>query len=142
MPKIYIPVTIQKEVLDRSKGYCEYCLLPASFSPNAFNYEHIIPLSKNGLTDITNIAYSCGGCNAFKNDKTEGLDPLSMLFAPLYNPITQQWEQHFEWNEDDLQVLGISPTGRATVNILKINRENNINLRRLLKMAGLHPPLL
>ncbi len=140
MPKIYIPIAIQKEVFDRSKGYCEYCLLPASFSPNAFNYEHIIPISKNGLTSIGNIAYSCGGCNSFKNDKIEGIDPLTMLLAPLFNPITQKWEEHFEWDEDDLQVLGISPTGRSTVNLLKINRENNKNLRKLLKTAGFHPP--
>lgn len=105
MPKIYIPVAVQKEVFQRSKGYCEYCLLPASFSPNAFNFEHIIPVSKNGLTTILNIAYSCGGCNAYKNDKTESIDPLTMRHAPLYNPITQQWKQHFEWNEDDLHKI-------------------------------------
>ncbi len=29
MAKIYIPIALQKAVLERSKGHCEYCLLPA-----------------------------------------------------------------------------------------------------------------
>jgi hypothetical protein len=139
MPKIYIPVSLQRNVLERSKGHCEYCQLPATFSPNPFNFEHIIPLSRNGATDIDNLAYSCGGCNAFKNDKIEAIDSLTMQFFPLFNPITQHWNEHFDWSEDDLQIIGITPIGRATVLLLKMNREGNVNLRKLLKMAGLHP---
>lgn len=140
MPSIYVPVAIQKTVLERSKGHCEYCLLPASFSPNSFNFEHIIPLSKGGLTNLLNLAYSCGGCNAFKGDKIEALDPITRQNFPLFNPIMQRWEDYFEWNEDDLQIIGITPIGRATSHALKVNREGNINLRKLLKMVGLHPP--
>lgn len=141
MPNIYISVALQKTILKRSKGCCEYCLLPATFSPNAFNFEHIIPLSKNGLTILENLAYSCGGCNAFKNDKIEGIDPLSQQRFPLFNPIEQNWNDNFEWSEDDLFVLGTTPIGRGTVQLLKINREGCVNLRKLLKLAGLHPLL-
>jgi HNH endonuclease len=140
MPKIYIPVALQKAVLERSKGLCEYCRLPASFSPNAFNFEHIMPLSKKGLTDLLNLAYSCGGCNAYKNDKIEAIDPITRQVCPLFNPIQQLWEEHFEWSEDDLHIVGITPTGRATAHLLKVNREGSINLRKLLKLVGLQPP--
>jgi HNH endonuclease len=142
MPKIYIPVALQKVVLERSKGHCEYCLLPASFSPNSFNFEHIIPLGKAGLTALLNLAYSCGGCNAFKNNKIEAIDPLTRNFFPLFNPIAQLWENHFEWSEDDLHIVGTSPTGRATANLLKVNRDGSVNLRKLLKMVGLQPPAI
>jgi hypothetical protein len=140
MPNVYIPVALQKVVLERSKGHCEYCLLPAAFSPNSFNFEHIIPLSKNGLTALLNLAYSCGGCNAFKNDKIEAIDPLTRQICPLFNPITQRWEDHFEWSEDDYHIVGITPIGRATVYLLKVNRDGCVNLRKLLKLVGLHPP--
>jgi hypothetical protein len=79
---------------------------------------------------------------AHKKDKTEAIDPLTRQLFPLFNPRTDIWEAHFEWSEDDLSMIGITPTGRATVHRLKVNRVGNINLRRLLKVAGLHPPVL
>lgn len=142
MPKIHVPLPMQRAVLERAKGYCEYCLLPAAFSPSSFNFEHIIPLVKQGLTTLENLAYSCGGCNAHKRDKTESSDTLTRQLSPLFNPRTDIWSEHFEWNDDNLQMLGCTPAGRATVQLLKVNREGNINLRRLLKMAELHPPIL
>ena len=42
--------------------------------------------------------------------------------------------------DDDLYIVGITPIGRATIDLLKLNRVNATNLRKLLKMAGLHPP--
>jgi HNH endonuclease len=126
----------------RAKGYCEYCQLPVAFSPASFNFEHIIPLIKQGLTILLNLAFSCGGCNAHKKDKTEALDPLTRQLLPLFNPRIDTWSDHFQWSDEDLQIIGITPTGRATVQLLKVNREGNINLRRLLKMAELHPPTL
>jgi hypothetical protein len=59
----------------------------------------------------------------------------------LFNPRTDSWSAHFDWNDDDLQIIGTTPTGRATVQRLKLNRKSNINLCELLKMAGLHPPV-
>jgi HNH endonuclease len=142
MRRIYIAIDLQRAVIKRANGYCEYCLLPAAFSPNPFNFEHIIPLIKNGLTVLLNLAYSCGGCNAHKKDKIQGLDPLTRQLFPLFNPRTDIWTEHFQWSDDDLQIIGKTPKGRATVQLLKVNREGNINLRGLLKMAALHPPIL
>lgn len=141
MRRGYISVSLQREVVQRAKGYCEYCLLPVAYSPNAFNFEHIIPLILDGLSVSTNLAYSCGGCNAHKKDKIQALDPLTKQFSPLYNPRTDLWANHFEWSDDDLHIEGITSIGRATVNLLKVNRAGNINLRKLLKMADLHPPV-
>jgi hypothetical protein len=94
------------------------------------------------LTISVNLAYSCGGCNAHKKDKIAALDPLTRQLFPLFNPRLDVWEEHFEWSEDDLYIIGITPTGRSTVYRLKVNRTGNVNLRNLLKMAGLHPPIL
>lgn len=140
MPKI--PISLQRIVVDRAKGYCEYCQLPAAFSASSFNFEHIIPIIKEGLSTLLNLAYSCGGCNAHKKDKIEAIDPLTRQLAPIFNPRINKWSEHFQWNEDDLYIIGITPVGRATVNRLKVNRDGNVNLRRLLILANLHPPTL
>ena len=140
MRRAYIPVALQRTVIQRANGYCEYCLLPAAFSPSSFNFEHIIPFIKEGLTESLNLAYSRGGCNAHKQDKIQALDPLTRQFFPLFNPRNDIWAEHFQWSDDDLEIIGTTPIGRSTVHLLKVNRDSNVNLRRLLKMAELHPP--
>jgi hypothetical protein len=37
-------------------------------------------------------------------------------------------------------VIGTTPTGRATVEELKLNRDGVVNLRRVLVVVQLHPP--
>jgi len=44
------------------------------------------------------------------------------------------------WNEDFTLIIGLTPTGRATVETLQLNREGLVNLRRLLYAMGEHPP--
>ncbi len=140
MPNIYISVAIQRTILELSQGYCEYCILPANFSTDYFHYEHIIPLILNGRTELKNLARSCGICNNNKRDKIEHIDPLTQQIARLFHPRQDIWTDHFQWSDDDLYIAGITPIGRATIDLLKTNRSNAINLRKLLKMADLHPP--
>lgn len=140
MPKVYIPIGIQRAILELSHDYCEYCVLPANFSTDFFHYEHIIPLTRSGETELVNLARSCGICNNNKRDKTEQSDPLTQQIVRLYHPRLDIWTDHFQWSDDDLYIVGITPIGRATIDLLKLNRVNATNLRKLLKMAGLHPP--
>jgi hypothetical protein len=60
--------------------------------------------------------------------------------APLYNPREQHWTDHFTWNHDYTLVLGLTPTGRATVEKLQLNRIGVVNLRPALHLIGEHPP--
>jgi hypothetical protein len=50
------------------------------------------------------------------------------------------WEEHFTWNEDVTQAIGITPVGRATIALLKINRDGVVNMRRVSAIMGYHPP--
>ncbi|MCI0552101.1 MAG: HNH endonuclease, partial [Anaerolineae bacterium] len=45
----------------------------------------------------------------------------------------------FTWNEDCTLMIGLSPTGRATIEALELNRKGIVNLRRVLHERGLHP---
>ncbi len=130
----------RRQVAARARGYCEYCLTPEKYSPDSFSIEHIVPGSAGGETTTANLAFSCQGCNNRKYNKTEGRDPVTDAVIPLYNPRKEQWEDSFAWSEGLLYVIGMTPTGRATVEMLKLNREGIVNLRRILYSVGEHPP--
>jgi hypothetical protein len=70
----------------------------------------------------------------------EAIDPESGKRVTLFNPRQDLWQVHFTWSENTLQVVGMTAMGRATVDALNLNRPGVINVRRLLRMANLHPP--
>jgi hypothetical protein len=105
-----------------------------------FAVEHIVPKSKGGKTTSENLAWSCQGCNNHKYNKTDAFDSISGRKAPLYNPRKQRWHAHFAWNYDCSLLIGLTATGRATVEALYVNREELIELRRILYSVDQHPP--
>ena len=131
----------QKEfVNERARRCYEYCWSQLKFSPDPFSIEHIIPLSKSGTYDLDNLALSCQGCNNRKYNLTEAIDPIDGKVVPLYHPRQQLRSEHFVWSDDFTELIGISPTGRATIVRLQLNREGVVNLRALLREKNFHPP--
>jgi hypothetical protein len=59
----------------------------------------------------------------------------------LFHPRQQHWQEHFAWDEHFELIIGLTATGRVTVEALQLNRPELVNLRRLLYMAGEHPLL-
>jgi hypothetical protein len=102
--------------------------------------EHVVPRSRGGETSPDNLALSCQGCNNHKYDKIEARDPVLGDVVALYHPRRDRWRDHFAWSDDLNLVVGVSPTGRATVAALRLNREGVVNLRRALLGMGEHPP--
>ena len=142
MAEFYIPIAIQRAVIVLSKGYCEYCFVPEDFSNDFFQFDHIIPFSKGGSSELKNIARTCGKCNGYKHHKTHHIDPLTQQPCRLYHPRQDDWSEHFRWHNDKLTLIGKTPIGRTTIDLLQINRYSSVNLRSLLKIVGLHPPIL
>ena len=62
--------------------------------------------------------------------------------APLYHPRTHVWLEHFAWSDDFTLLVGLTPTDRASVEVLQLNREGMVNLRRALHTLAEHPPRL
>lgn len=141
MPEGRVTTQQKEAVTARARGCCEYCRSQARFAMQSFSVEHIIPRSQGGKTSLDNLALSCQGCNNHKYNKTEAADPAGGETAKLYHPRTQKWEEHFAWGNDFSVIVGITPTGRATVEMLQVNRESLVNLRRILVMFGEHPPV-
>ncbi|MCP4657173.1 MAG: HNH endonuclease [bacterium] len=131
---------LRSRVAERAGGFCEYCRSPRRYSVAPFSVEHIHPRIRGGHHGLDNLAFACLGCNGHKHAKTEAVDPVTGKPAPLFHPRRQKWKDHFGWSKDYTLVLGQSPTGRATVDALHLNREGHVNLRRLLYAAGVHPP--
>ena len=77
MAEFYIPIAIQRAIIALSKGHCEYCLVPEDYSTDFFCFDHIIPFKKGGLSELNNLARSCGKCNGFKHDKMTHFDSLT-----------------------------------------------------------------
>jgi hypothetical protein len=140
MSEGYITGEHKRAVADRAKGCCEYCWSQALFSPDPFSVEHIVPRSRGGTSELSNLALSCQGCNNRKYTSIEALDRVTGEVMSLYHPRLQPWSDHFTWNQNYLLILGLSPTGRATIEKLQLNRIGVINLRRILRAFGEHPP--
>lgn len=71
---------------------------------------------------------------------TSGRDPITEAETPLFHPRQQRWTDHFVWSDNARYVLGITATGRATVDRLRLNRPGLVNLRAALRHFGVHPP--
>jgi 5-methylcytosine-specific restriction endonuclease McrA len=130
----------KKAVIERSKGYCEYCRSPARFSLGPFVVDHIIPKAHSGQAKLSNLAYACFGCNGHKHAKIRALDPLTRKLVRLFNPRRQRWKEHFTWSTDATLMVGLTATGRATIKALRLNREELINFRAAFRILKLHPP--
>jgi hypothetical protein len=80
-----------------------------------------------GTDDSENLALACYHCNLHKGPNIAGLDPETGELVPLFNPRTQDWDDHFEiWGSS---IVGQTSTGRATILVLAMNAEQMRELR-------------
>jgi HNH endonuclease len=132
----------RQTVIERASHRCEYCQSQMRYATQRFSIEHIQPKAKGGTDDLENLALSCQGCNNHKFTRTEARDAATGLLAPIYHPRAQTWLTHFAWSDDFTLVIGLTPTGRASVDALQLNRDGVVNLRRALHALGEHPPAM
>lgn len=140
MPERRVTVRQRQIIVERAGGCCEYCRSQARFALQSFSVEHIVSRSRGGKTILENLALACQGCNNHKYTKIAGYDPADGTFVPLYHPRQQRWQDHFTWSDDCTLMIGLTPTGRATVATLALNREGVTNWRRVLYVMREHPP--
>ena len=140
MSRSYVNEALRLQVIERAGGFCEYCSAPMRIGSDLFCMEHTIPEAEDGSTSLENLALACSACNLYKGAARLAPDPITNQEASLFNPRHQNWRTHFIWSEDTLRAIGITPTGRATVERLRMNREQMVEFRRLLREFGMHPP--
>jgi hypothetical protein len=135
MSKTYISVALRKQVYERAKGCCEYCLIPdvASFSPHEI--DHIIAEKHDGRTESENLALSCTLCNKYKGSDLASIDPGTEKIVPLYHPRQNLWHEHFCLS--GAEFLPLTPIGRVTIRLLQLNRQDRVEERQISIQAGI-----
>jgi hypothetical protein len=128
-------LTIQ-QVRDRSGNRCEYCLLPASPVLVPFEVEHIVAKQHGGSDAPGNLAFACLHCNRHKGPNLSGIDwEISRTrLVRLFHPRRHVWAYHFVVVGPE--ILGRTSIGRVTVDVLKMNDPQMIELRQELIEDG------
>jgi len=137
----YISVEVDRNVRNISNNRCGYCLSPQKLVMARLEIEHIIPISKGGSNEESNLWLACPICNSHKAGKIEAIDPVTNKVVALFNPRTQKWAEHFAWSVDGIRILGKTVTGRATVKALILDNDfDALEVRGYWVQAGWHPP--
>jgi hypothetical protein len=114
----------------RAAFRCEYCQLHVEDDAFAFHVEHITALKHGGSHGLDNLAYSCQHCNLHKGPNLSGIDPDTGLVTTLFHPRQEIWAEHF--SIDQFRIVGLTPAGRATVQVLAMNDTDRVQLRAML----------
>jgi hypothetical protein len=125
---------LREQVANRANRRCEHCRLPERCSALAFEVEHIIAQKHGGQTLLENLAYACRYCNAYKGSNIAGIGPSNGEVVPLFHPRRADWGDHFRW--DGPELTGLTVSGRATIEVLRINHPEMIALRSSLLAEG------
>ena len=105
----YIAHALRQAVFERDGYTCQYC----GCSGDEVNLEidHVIPVSRGGVSDIRNLVTACEACNRSKSDKLishEALQELAGLINSsaeyLEGLITDGGRRHKQGNADRVQV--------------------------------------
>jgi hypothetical protein len=133
-----ISSTLRNLVIRRADNRCEYCKLSQMGQEATFHIDHVIPVTANGPTEAENLALACVSCSLHKSAKQVVKDPLTAKAVKIFNPRQQLWENHFRWEE--VQIVGLTDQGRATIAALRMNRPVILAIREEESILGRHPP--
>jgi hypothetical protein len=122
---------LRRSVVGRAGNRCEYCLLPAGIAFFPHEVDHVIAEEHGGRTETDNLAFACWRCNRHNGSDLGSFDPQTRNFHLLFNPRTQVWTQHFARQAE--RVIGLTPEGRTTVSLLRLNSDERLAERRSLQ---------
>lgn len=75
----------------RDRYTCQYCL--KVFPRHELTYDHVIPQSKGGPTNWTNIVSACGRCNGARGCNVK-IVPATMPYRPTYWEMVDKAKRH------------------------------------------------
>jgi len=133
----WIPNELRALVRERAGRRCEYCLRHEDDTAIPHQADHIQSLKHGGQTTAENLAWSCAVCNLLKGPETAAIDSLTATAARFFNPRRDRWDDHFRL--DHGRILGLTPEGRVTAELLQLNRADLVELRLTLIAKGRYP---
>jgi hypothetical protein len=111
-----LPASLVAEVQRRAGGTCEYCGVTEVASGGELSVDHYRPTSQGGTDELDNLVYACFRCNLYKAAYWADGGELA-----LWNPRVESFAVHFVEAEDGT-LLGRTPVGVRTVEVLRLNR--------------------
>ena len=132
---------LRRQVAEDGRFRCSYCQSQEDIAGMRFTIDHIIPKSLGGTDEMDNLCLACWDCNLAKHNHISAVDPESGELVHLFHPHQHRWVDHFEWSEDQSEIIGLTATGRATINQLHLNREWLVQSRLRWTKVGWHPPV-
>ncbi len=131
---------LKSKIRREARNRCGYCLTPQEIVSMPLEIEHLRPIADGGTDGAKNLWLACRNCNGFKHAKTRAVDPQTNEEIPLFNPRTQNWNEHFGFSDDKTEIIGKTACGRATVIALRLNFELAVSARKLWVNVGWFPP--
>ncbi len=130
------------EVRQRARNVCEYCRAPQAGFRRSFHMEHIVARQHGGRTESGNLALACWTCNLRKGPNLAGIDSETADLVALFHPRRDRWPDHFDIRQsrsasDALDIVGLTPIGRATAKLLDFNGGIRPSLRHDHWLEGL-----
>lgn len=102
-----------------------------------FEVDHLTARKHGGATTEGNLAWTCFLCNRFKGTDLASIDPESGQIVRLFNPRTEDWSDHFQF--EGARIVPLSAVGRVTEYLLQFNLPESVETRRLLQESGRFP---
>ena len=133
-----IPASLRQLAIKRADNRCEYCGISQLGQVATFHIDHIVPSAASGTTTADNLALACVSCSLRKGARQRIEDPETGKAVNVFHPRQQRWKEHFRW--DEVQLVGLTATGRATVSALDLNRPTMVAIRAEEELLGRHPP--
>ena len=133
-----VPDNLRQAVIQRADNHCECCLLSQFAQEATFHIDHVVPQSAGGPTTLDNLALACVTCSLRKGARQTVVDVETGTEVPIFNPRRETWNTHFRWA--GVRVVGLTATGRATIEALQMNRPHVLAIRGEERQRG-RPPL-
>lgn len=67
--RIHLTPSMRMAVYAKDKGTCQICGKP--LSPDSFTIDHIVPLDRGGVNEISNFRCACSRCNKWKGNSLD-----------------------------------------------------------------------
>jgi 5-methylcytosine-specific restriction endonuclease McrA len=113
VPQTRNPAFTRFNVFLRDRFSCQYC--GTGHSASDLTFDHVVPRSKGGRTNWTNVVAACGPCNLRKANKLPnqcGMHPLATPMAPNVwqlqengrgfppNYLHESWRDYLYWDAE------------------------------------------
>ncbi len=93
----------RRNLFARDENSCQYC--GAKFPSSELSVDHVVPMSRGGATNWSNVVCACTECNKQKGGRTPGEAGMHLIrqpFRPKVNPMIRlklRRRKYYSWRQ-------------------------------------------